>query len=136
MTEKFFDVVIVSPQAIVFKGKATTVTVPGTKGTFQILFDHAPIFSTTEIGEVVVKDEKDTNEYFAVSKGFVEVSANNVSIVVEVAVKSSEISLDETNQNLTKLNSELTTADKSVKENLKNQIKFEEAKLKVVSYKN
>ena len=134
MSNRLLEVEIVSPENVVFKGKAASVTVPGTKGSFQILIDHTPIFSTTEIGEVRVTDEKGKDEFFVVSTGYVEVSANVVSVVVDIAIEKNSISEDETNATLEKLKSELADASKSEKENLMNKIRFEEAKLKVISY--
>jgi F-type H+-transporting ATPase subunit epsilon len=134
MSNKLLNVEIVSPEKVVYKGHATEVTVPGTKGEFQILFDHTPIFSTTEIGEVKILNEKNHEEYFAVSNGYVEVSGNVVSIVVELAQEAALISEDEVYARLGKLNAELANATKSEKLILAKQIRFEEAKLKVISY--
>ncbi|RYF97084.1 MAG: F0F1 ATP synthase subunit epsilon, partial [Chitinophagaceae bacterium] len=39
---------ILTPDKKVFEGEVTSVTVPGTMGSFQILRDHAPIISTLE----------------------------------------------------------------------------------------
>jgi F-type H+-transporting ATPase subunit epsilon len=36
---------IVSPEASLFKGEITSVSVPGVDGSFQILNNHAPIVS-------------------------------------------------------------------------------------------
>lgn len=134
MNDKFLDVVIVSPQKIVFKDKAITVTVPGTSGSFQVLYDHAPIFSTTEIGTVCIVNAKNVTEHFAVSQGYVEVSGNSVSVVTDLAVNSNEISEDEVNGNLVKLRNQLAEAEKSEQDDLIDKIKFEEAKLKVISF--
>ena len=37
---------IVSPEAQLFSGEVSSVTVPGASGSFQILNNHAPIVST------------------------------------------------------------------------------------------
>ena len=37
---------IVSPERILFQGDAESVTVPGTKGEFEVLNQHAPIISS------------------------------------------------------------------------------------------
>lgn len=134
MSNKFLEVEIVSPEKIVYKGSATSVTVPGTKGTFQILKDHAPIFSTTEIGEVLIINENNHEEYFAVTKGYVEVSGNVVSIVVEIAQTANSISEDEVRANLEKLNSDMNNASKSEKAVIAEKIMFEESRLKVSSF--
>ena len=43
---------IVSPEATLFKGEVTSVTLPGVDGSFQILNNHAPIVSILKQGGV------------------------------------------------------------------------------------
>ncbi len=43
---------IVSPEATLFAGEVTSVTVPGINGEFQMLRDHAPIVSLLQAGKV------------------------------------------------------------------------------------
>ena len=45
---------IVSPEAKLFSGEVTSVTVPGVDGSFQILNNHAPIVSILEKGTVKI----------------------------------------------------------------------------------
>lgn len=75
---------IVSPEKIEYEGEATGVTVPGTKGAFEVLDNHAPIISSLQNGIITVR----TNEkelIFQVRSGFIEVARNAVSICVEMA---------------------------------------------------
>ncbi len=83
--DKLLDVEIVTPQRVLYTGKAISVTVPGTKSPFQVLFNHAPIVSTLELGMVRIVDEKEKKLLFATSPGFTEVRKNKVSILVEHA---------------------------------------------------
>ncbi|SDD60845.1 F-type H+-transporting ATPase subunit epsilon [Pricia antarctica] len=43
---------IVSPEATLFAGEVTSVTVPGVEGEFQMLKDHAAIVSLLQEGDV------------------------------------------------------------------------------------
>jgi F-type H+-transporting ATPase subunit epsilon len=43
---------IVSPEATLFSGEVTSVTVPGINGEFQMLANHTPIVSLLEKGTV------------------------------------------------------------------------------------
>ena len=43
MYEKPFQLEIVAPDRVVFRGSATSVTAPGMLGSFQVLFNHAPL---------------------------------------------------------------------------------------------
>jgi len=75
---------IVSPEKIEFDGEVDSVLVPGTKGQFEILNDHAPIISTLTNGfvEYGVKGVKTRLDILG---GFVEVKKNEVSLCVEVS---------------------------------------------------
>ncbi len=46
---------IVSPEATLFAGEVTAVTVPGIDGEFQMLDNHAPIVSLLQEGKVRFK---------------------------------------------------------------------------------
>lgn len=45
---------IVSPEATLFAGEVTSVTLPGVDGSFQILNNHAPIVSSLKQGTVKI----------------------------------------------------------------------------------
>jgi F-type H+-transporting ATPase subunit epsilon len=44
----------ISPEASLFKGEITSVSVPGLDGSFQILNNHAPIVSLLQKGTVSI----------------------------------------------------------------------------------
>lgn len=89
MSELYLE--IITPSKVGYKGNVTSVTVPGTKGNFQILFNHAPVISSLEIGEIKI-DEKDSGKLlFATSGGTIEVSNNKIIILAESFELASEI---------------------------------------------
>ena len=45
---------ILTPDKKVYEGEASSVTLPGTVGSFEILNHHAPIISTLEDGKVTI----------------------------------------------------------------------------------
>ena len=47
---------IITPDHKVFEGDIKSIRVPGKKGSFQVLKDHAPIISTLENGPVMMVD--------------------------------------------------------------------------------
>ncbi len=73
---------ILTPDQELFSGEVTAVNVPGTKGPFQVLNNHAPIVSSLEKGEVVVKTSGG-EEKFSIESGFIEVLNNNISILAQ-----------------------------------------------------
>ena len=76
---------ILTPDKKVFEGDVTSVTVPGTLGSFQILRDHAPLISTLEDGPVIVKDAA-TLHTFNIKGGVVEVLDNKIIVLAEAVV--------------------------------------------------
>ncbi|MGB6268220.1 MAG: F0F1 ATP synthase subunit epsilon, partial [Olleya sp.] len=57
---------IVSPEATLFSGEVTSVTVPGINGDFEMLNNHAPVVSLLKEGTVkitgnIVLDEEVEN---------------------------------------------------------------------------
>jgi len=73
---------IVSPEKIIYSGKAESVTVPGLSGSFTILNRHAPIISGLDKGTVSYR-VGDKEEEITVNGGFVEAMKNNVSVCIE-----------------------------------------------------
>ena len=45
---------IVSPEATLYKGEVTSVTLPGVDGSFQVLNHHAPIVSILKQGAIKI----------------------------------------------------------------------------------
>lgn len=79
-------VTVVSPERIVFSGEVDSVAVPGAKGRFEILNNHAPIVSVLTAGKVGCSG-KETLE-LDILGGFVEVARNEVSVCVETSPKA------------------------------------------------
>lgn len=79
---KKMNVNILTPDREVFSGEATAVTVQGADGMFQVLFDHAPIISSLDKGQIkLVNDGKE--EIFEAEGGVIEVMKNKIIILVE-----------------------------------------------------
>ncbi len=112
MTEnKILDIEIVTPQKVVYSGKAQSVTVPGSYSPFQILYNHAPIVSSLDLGLVKIVDESQNNHWFATSSGFTEVFKNNISILVETADDAENLDLKTLTDELRKTKEKLENND-------------------------
>lgn len=90
---------ILTPEQNIFKGEAKHVELPGTKGAFGILDNHAPMVSGLDKGTVKINTDLKSGDKLnaAFSKdpadpkllllnikgGFVEVLNNKVSILIE-----------------------------------------------------
>ena len=86
---------IISPEATLFQGEVTSISLPGTKGSFQLLENHAPIVTTLQAGTVVIKGsiviEEEAQSFFAsvtknelqfeLQSGTVEMKENKVILL-------------------------------------------------------
>jgi F-type H+-transporting ATPase subunit epsilon len=74
---------IVTPDRKIFEGEIKSVRVPGKKGSFQVLKDHAPIISTLETGSVFIVDQANIETVFEINGGVIEVKANKIILLAE-----------------------------------------------------
>jgi F-type H+-transporting ATPase subunit epsilon len=74
---------IITPDKKVFEGEIKSVRVPGKKGSFQVLKDHAPIISTLEGGPVMMVDPEGKESVFEISGGVIEVKNNKIILLAD-----------------------------------------------------
>ncbi|MBA4305063.1 MAG: ATP synthase F1 subunit epsilon [Sphingobacteriaceae bacterium] len=75
---------ILTPDRKLFEGEVTSVKVPGSKGQFEVLKNHAPIISSLEKeGKVRVITSDNKTVYFDVKGGVIEVLKDKVIILTE-----------------------------------------------------
>ncbi|MDX1284169.1 MAG: ATP synthase F1 subunit epsilon [Draconibacterium sp.] len=74
---------IITPDKKIFEGEVNSVQLPGSKGGFEILKNHAPIISTLEKGVIKIKDANNNEKLFEVDGGVVENKANKIIVLVE-----------------------------------------------------
>lgn len=74
---------IITPERKVFDGDIKSVRVPGKKGSFQVLIDHAPIISTLDSGQVIMVDLNGNEKIFQISGGLIEVKANKIILLAD-----------------------------------------------------
>ena len=76
---------ILTPDKTIYQGEITSVTVPGTLGSFEVLKDHAPIISTLEDGKVIIRTGNKSEEILFITGGVVEVLDNKIIVLAEGA---------------------------------------------------
>lgn len=74
---------ILTPDQTVYEGEITSVTVPGTQGSFEVLKNHAPIISTLEDGKVIIRTGEKSELNFIIKGGVIEVIKNKVTVLAE-----------------------------------------------------
>ena len=81
---------IITAERKVYDDDVELVVAPGSDGELGILSNHAPLMSTLQPGELVIRKEGE-DTYLAVSGGFIEVLDDKVTVLADAAEKSDEI---------------------------------------------
>lgn len=96
-------ITVLTPEKELFRGPINSVKVPGSKGQFQVLKNHAPIVSSLDAGVITIETSAGEYRYFDIEtgtirndsaagktitfqirKGFIEVLRNEVSLLVQM----------------------------------------------------
>jgi F-type H+-transporting ATPase subunit epsilon len=93
---------IVTPSAVTFEGDAELVVAPGAAGDLGALANHAPMLTTLRTGVVkanVVGEGSDGKSQarrveFAVEGGFMEILADRVIILTDLALSRDEVDVE------------------------------------------
>ncbi|NMM48698.1 ATP synthase F1 subunit epsilon [Marinigracilibium pacificum] len=78
---------IVTPDKKIFEGAVLSATFPGSKGSFQVLNNHAPIISSLDKGTLSYVTKDNTNHEITVDGGVVEVASNRVVVLAEKVIQ-------------------------------------------------
>ncbi len=81
---------IVTPEKKVFSDEVESIVIPGMEGEFKIIASHTPVVTIITPGELTYTKDG-VSESLAIGEGFIETSADTVSVVVDVALGESEI---------------------------------------------
>jgi len=87
---------IVSPEATLFSGEVTSVSVPGVNGEFEMLNNHAPIVSILKNGDIKISgditleeeiadkfEKKDGKTTLSINSGTLEINDNKIIILAD-----------------------------------------------------
>jgi len=78
---------ILTPEKKLFSDDVYGIQLPGVTGMFEILEKHASLVSALKAGRIkVLKDKHHDDVFFDIQSGFVEVMANNVTVLAEGAI--------------------------------------------------
>lgn len=80
----FMQLEIITPVEKIYSGEVVSIQVPGTRGSFEILRNHAPIISTLEHGKIKIQDSKYNVEFIDIQGGIIEVKSNKIIVLAEV----------------------------------------------------
>ena len=74
---------IITPEKTIFTGEVRLVQVPGTKGSFEILHNHAPIISSLQEGVVRLITNEGKEKNIDINGGVIEAKNNRITILGE-----------------------------------------------------
>ena len=83
---------IVTAERVVYSAEVDEVVAPGVEGQLGILPHHAPLMTTLQAGELVVK-RGNQEESMAISGGFLEVRPDRVIVLADQAERAEEIDI-------------------------------------------
>jgi F-type H+-transporting ATPase subunit epsilon len=84
---------IVTPERVLYQGDVKNITAPGAYGEFMVLPDHAPFFTSLEIGRLQFQTESG-QQWAAVHGGYFEVLDNRVTVLSNRAELAHEIDVE------------------------------------------
>jgi len=118
---------IVTKQEKIFESDNTLqITVPTIEGEITILSDHQNLVTILAIGEINIVTSVETKKIF-IDKGIIEISNNNVSILVDRGVPSEKAIKEDIDKAVKKAEEKYNkdTMDEETLIQLERQLKFE-----------
>jgi F-type H+-transporting ATPase subunit epsilon len=76
---------IITPDKRVFAGEVVSAQFPGSKGSFQVLNNHAPLISLLERGKITIRTTQD-EQAVIIDGGVVEVLNNRIIVLAEAVL--------------------------------------------------
>jgi F-type H+-transporting ATPase subunit epsilon len=108
-----FKVEIVSPEKLLFSEEVESLVVPAERGYLGVLASHAPLLAALRPGEIrMVRDGDDS--WYAVSGGFMEVTPEKTTLLVDTAEPVAEIDVPRAQEALKRAQERLASADEAV----------------------
>ncbi len=82
---------VISPEKKIIELECSEITIPTTTGLITVLPEHAPLYSLLEPGEVLARTESKDVYSLVVTRGFISVMNNKVTLLTEFGIKSEDI---------------------------------------------
>lgn len=75
---------IITPEKKLYNGKIVSVKVPGKKGSFAVLRNHAPLISSLDKGTIKIIAENNEVINYDIHGGVIEVNKNKIIILADM----------------------------------------------------
>lgn len=73
---------VISSYDTLLSGEADSVTLPGVKGSFTVLKNHAPLISVLTAGKLVYKMNNGESREISIKGGLADIAENKISVCV------------------------------------------------------
>lgn len=74
---------IISPSATIFHGEVNLLQLPGKTGSFEILYNHAPMIALLKKGQIKLVDKKQEISFIEINGGTLKVENNKILILAD-----------------------------------------------------
>ena len=110
---------VITPARAAYRGEIQSLTVPGSMGNFQILYNHAPIISSLDVGIVKIMEQNDNLLKFSIGGGTVEVLSNSILLLAESFERPEEIDIERAQRALERAKERLSLKHKDKIDNVR-----------------
>jgi F-type H+-transporting ATPase subunit epsilon len=110
---KEINVEIITPSKSAYKGNVKSINIPGTAGNFQVLYNHAPLLSSFEIGKIKIVDVEGKTIEFATGGGTVEVRKNKLLVLADSVETTDEIDAERAKKSYDRAKERLSSSNKA-----------------------
>jgi F-type H+-transporting ATPase subunit epsilon len=94
VSEKSFELSVVTPEGAAFEGEAQMVIVPGSAGEIGVLPRHAPLVAMLKAGETRIRAQNEWTA-FATGPGYFKVQRDRAIVLVDDAVRAEDIDVEQ-----------------------------------------
>ena len=88
-----FKLEIVTAERMIYSDDVSAVIAWGVDGQLGILPHHAPLMTMLQPGDLIIRKDKEEEEYLAISGGFLEVRPDKVIILADACERVDEIDI-------------------------------------------
>ena len=115
MPERTFTLELVTPDRVITSdNEVVSIVVPGSSGYLGVMANHAPLMTELMVGEITIRRSNGVETHIASSQGFMEVSENKVTILVNAAEMAGEIDIDRAKEAVKRAEERLTRTEEGV----------------------
>lgn len=77
------NLTVVALDTVLYHGKFSSLTVPGTEGEMTILSHHMPLITVLSEGKITIRDQEEKEIVFEIRGGTAEIGTDGVTILVD-----------------------------------------------------